>query len=59
MGKSSLKVQKIQRTKLARNGGIRTTRGCADNIFNVKIIIEKMLAKQMNVYAASMNLEKA
>jgi len=51
-------VQKITKDKVSvEKGGFRTGKGCVDQIFTVRMIIEKMLAKE-KVYAAFMDLEK-
>ena len=54
------RVQEITNGKVSEEqGGFRTGKGCVDQIFNMRMIIEKMLAKDKNVYAAFMDLEKA
>ena len=54
------RVQKITESMISEEqGGFRKGRGCVDQIFSLRIIIEKMLAKGKKVYAAFMDLEKA
>jgi len=40
-------------------GGVRKGKGCVDQIFNLRMIVEKILAKRKKVYAAFIDLEKA
>ncbi len=40
-------------------GGFRKGRGCVDQIFAVKILVEKYLEKDRKLFAAFMDLEKA
>ena len=40
-------------------GGFRRGRGCVDQIFTVKMLVEKYLVKGRKLYAAFMDLEKA
>ena len=40
-------------------GAFQKGRGCVDQIFTLRMIVEKMLAKGKKVYAAFMDLEKA
>ncbi len=40
-------------------GGFRKGRGCVDQIFVVKILVEKYLEKNRKLFAAFMDLEKA
>ncbi len=40
-------------------GGFRKGRGCVDQIFTVKILVEKYLEKDRKLFAAFMDLEKA
>ena len=40
-------------------GGFRSGRGCVDQIFAVKQIVEKTIEKDKKVYMAFVNLEKA
>ncbi len=54
------RVQVITNDKVSEEQGrFRTGKGCVDQIFNMRMIIKKMLAKDKNVYAAFMDLEKA
>jgi len=54
------RVQEITNGKVSEEqGGFRTGKGCVDQIFNMRMVIEKMLAKDKKVYAAFMDLEKA
>ncbi len=43
----------------AEQGGFRKGRGCVDQIFAVKINVEKYLEKDIKLFAAFMDLEKA
>ncbi len=40
-------------------GGFRKGRGCVDQIFAVKMLVEKYLEKECKLFAAFMDLEKA
>ncbi len=40
-------------------GGFRKGRGCVDQIFHVKRLVEEYLGKDKKLYAAFMDLEKA
>ena len=40
-------------------GGFRVGRGCTDQIFTVKQIVEKVIEKDKKVYMAFVDLEKA
>ncbi len=40
-------------------GGFRKGRGCVDQIFAVKMLVEKYLEKDRKLFAAFMDLEKA
>ncbi len=40
-------------------GGFRKARGCVDQIFTVKRLVEEYLGKDKKLYAACMDLEKA
>ena len=54
------RVQKItERCISEEQGAFRKGRGCVDQIFSLRMIVEKMLAKGKKVYAAFMDLEKA
>ena len=54
------RVQKITESSISEEqGGFRKGRGCVDQIFSLRMIIEKMLVKGKKVYAAFMDLEKA
>ena len=39
--------------------GFRSGRGCVDQVFALKNVCEKYLEKQMDLYVAFMDLEKA
>ncbi len=43
----------------AEQGGFRKSKGCVDQIFAVKILVEKYLEKDRQLFAAFMDLEKA
>ncbi len=40
-------------------GGFRKGRGCVDQIFAMKMLVEEYLGKNKKLYAAFMDLEKA
>ena len=40
-------------------GGFRVRRGCVDQLFTVRQVIEKVIEKEKVVYAAFVDLEKA
>ncbi len=40
-------------------GGFRKGRGCVDQIFAMKMLVEEYLGKDKKLYAAFMDLEKA
>ncbi len=42
-----------------KQGGFRKGRGCVDQIFAVKILVEKYLEKDKKLFAAFIDLEKA
>ncbi len=39
--------------------GFRKVRGCVDQIFEMKILVEKYIEKDRKLFAAFMDLEKA
>ncbi len=54
------RVQMITESKASEEqGGFRKGRGCIDQIFSLRMTVEKMLVKGKKVYAAFMDLEKA
>ncbi len=54
------RVQRLTEEKISEEqGGFRKGRGCVDQIFSFKMVIEKILAKGKKLYAALINLEKA
>ena len=42
-----------------KQGGFRPGRGCVDQIFNVRQVIEKVIEKDRVAFAAFVDLEKA
>ena len=52
-------IEITERRISAKQGGFRKGRGCVDQIFTVKMLIEKYLVKGRKLYAAFMDLEKA
>jgi len=54
------RVQQITECRISEEqGGFRKGRGCVDQIFSLRMTVEKMLTKGKKVYAAFMDLEKA
>ncbi len=54
------RVQQLTEEKISEEqGGFRRRRGCVDQIFSFRMVVEKMLAKGKKIYAAFMDLEKA
>ena len=54
------RVMEITESRISEEqGGFRKGRGCVDQIFSVKMTVEKYLAKDRKLYAAFMDLEKA
>ncbi len=53
-------VQRLAQEKIGEEqGGFRGGRGCVDQIFCFRMVVEKILAKGKKLYAAFMDLEKA
>ncbi len=54
------RVQRLAEEKIGEEqGGFRKGRGCVDQIFCFRMVVEKILAKGKKLYAAFMDLEKA
>jgi len=54
------RVQQITECRISEEqGGFRKGRGCVDQIFSLRMTVEKMLTKGKKVYAAFMDLVKA
>ncbi len=54
------RIQRLTEKKIGEEqGGFRKRRGCMDQIFCFRMVVEKMLAKGKKLYAAFMDLEKA
>ncbi len=55
-----MRVMKITDKRVGdEQGGFRKGRGCVDQNFTVKILVEKYLEKDRKLFAAFMDLEKA
>ncbi len=52
-------MEVTERKVSAEQGGFRKGRGCIDQIFAMKRLVEEYLGKDKKLYAAFMNLEKA
>ncbi len=52
-------MKKTDKSVGDEQGGFRKGRGCVDQIFAVKILVEKYLEKDRKLFAAFMDLEKA
>ncbi len=53
------RVQRLTEEKISEQGDFRKGRGCVDQIFSFRMVVEKILAKGKKLYAAFMDLEKA
>ncbi len=54
------RVQRLTEEKIGEEqGGFRKRRGCVDQIFSFRMVVEKILEKRKKLYAAFMDLEKA
>ncbi len=54
------RVQRLTEGKISEEQeGFRKGRGCVDQIFSFRMVVEKILAKGKKLYAAFMDLEKA
>ncbi len=54
------RVQQLTEEKIGEEqGGFRKGRGCVDQIFCFRMVVEKILTKGKKLYAAFMDLEKA
>ncbi len=54
------RVHQLPEGKISEEqGGLRKGRGCVDQIFCFRMVVEKILAKGKKLYAAFMDLEKA
>ena len=54
------RVQRLTKEKISEEqGGFRKGRGCVDQIFSFRMVVERVLAKGKKLYAAFMDLEKA
>ncbi len=54
------RVQRLTEEKISEEqGGCRKGRGCVDQIFSFRMVVEKILAKGKKLYAAFMDLENA
>ncbi len=54
------RVQGLTEEKISEEQrGFRKGRGCVDQIFSFRVVVEKILAKWKKLYAAVMDLEKA
>ena len=54
------RVQQITKMRIREEqGAFKKERGCVDQIFTLRMTVEKMLTKGKKVYAAFMDLEKA
>ncbi len=55
-----MRVMKVIEGKVSEEqGGFRKGRGCVDQIFAMKMLVEEYLGKVKKLYATYMNLEKA
>ncbi len=53
------RVQRLTEEKISEEqGGFRKGRGCVDQIFSFRMVVEKILAKEKKVYTSFMDLEK-
>ena len=54
------RIQRLTEQKISEEqGGFRKGRGCVDQIFSFRMVVERVLAKGKKLYAAIMDLEKA
>ncbi len=54
------RVQQLTEEKISEEqGGFSKERGCVDQIFSFRMVVEKILAKGKTLYDACMNLERA
>ncbi len=59
MGEILLKLMEVTVGKVSeKQGGVRKGRGCVDEIFATKMLMEEYLGKDKKLYAAFMDLEK-
>ncbi len=52
------RVQRLTEEKIGEKRGFRKGRGCVDQIFSFRMVVEKILAKGKKLYAVFMDLEK-
>ncbi len=52
------RVHRLTEEKISEEQGFRKGRGCVDQIFSFRMLVEKILAKGKKLYAAFMDLEK-
>ncbi len=52
-------MEVTERKVSEEQGGFRKGRGCVDQIFAMKMLVEEYLGKAKRLYAAFMDLEKA
>ncbi len=52
-------VKSTERKVSKEQGGFRKGRGCVDEIFAMKMLVEEYLGKDKKLYSAFMDLEKA